>query len=97
MGISTKHFSLATTQRGQSHASLCARFFPPDQDLCVELTTLRPQLSIVKNRKLRLMHKLNSHINIKLFKPREMHDLLVIYGHDHEAARVRGTEAGHSC
>ncbi len=68
-------------------------FYLPQQDLYVELTTLRPQLSTRKNRKMRRMKELYPDINIKLFKRREMHDLMLKYGLDQEAARVEGTDA----
>jgi hypothetical protein len=55
-------------------------FYLPQQDLYVELTTLKPELSTRKNRKLRLMQELYPEINIKLFKRREMRSLMVKYG-----------------
>ena len=45
-------------------------FYLPDQDLYIELTTLRPKLATFKNRKLSRI-ELYPEINIKLFKRRE--------------------------
>lgn len=68
-------------------------FYLPDQDLYVELTTLRPQLSNRKNRKLRRMQELYPEINVKLYKRREMRGLMVKYGLYEHAEEIFGTEA----
>ena len=68
-------------------------FYLPQQDLYVELTTLRPKLSNKKNRRIRRMKELYPQINVKLFKRREMRDLMVKYGLYQEAEHIRGTEA----
>jgi hypoxanthine phosphoribosyltransferase len=68
-------------------------FYLPQQDLYIEITTLRPQLSTHKNRKLRRMKELYPDVNIKLLKRREVRDLMVKYGLDQEAERFLGTEA----
>jgi len=68
-------------------------FYLPDQDLYVELTTLRPQLSTKKNKKMRLMAEQYPNINIKLMKRREMRDLMVKYGLYAEAEPIQGTQA----
>jgi bifunctional protein TilS/HprT len=68
-------------------------FYLPGQDLYVELTTLKPGLATHKNRKMRRMEELYPEINIKLFKRREMRSLMVKYGLESEAQRIRGTDA----
>jgi hypothetical protein len=68
-------------------------FYLPQQDLYVELTTLRPKLSNKKNRRMRRMQELYPEISIKLFKRREMRDLMVKYGLYQEAEQIRGTGA----
>jgi len=68
-------------------------FYLPQQDLYIELTTLRPQLSSHKNRKIRRLKELYPGINIKLFKRREMHTMMVKYGLDSEAERIQGSQA----
>lgn len=68
-------------------------FYLPQQDLYVELTTLRPQLSTKKNYKLKRIKELYPEINIKLFKRRDMHDLMVKYGLDQAAGEIEGDEA----
>ena len=68
-------------------------FYLPEQDLYVELTTLRPQLIRHKNRKLRRMNELYPDINIKLFKRSDLRDLMIRYGLDEEAEKLLGTDA----
>jgi hypothetical protein len=68
-------------------------FYLPQQDLYIELTTLRPQLVTIKNRKMRLMAKLYPDVKIKLFKRKEMRDLMIKYGLYKEAGVIAGTSA----
>ncbi len=86
-------FPLEWDAAGNVVEAFAPDFYLPQQDLYVELTTLRPQLSTRKNRKMRRMKELYPDINIKLFKRREMRDLMIKYGLEQEAARVRGTDA----
>jgi hypoxanthine phosphoribosyltransferase len=86
-------FPLAWDKAGKVVQAFAPDFYLPQQDLYVELTTLRPQLSTRKNRKLRRMKELYPDVNVKLFKRREMRELMVKYGLDREAARVEGTGA----
>ena len=68
-------------------------FYLPQQDLYIELTTLRPELSTKKNRKIRRMGELYPQIHIKLLNRRDLRDLMIKYGLDHEASLIRGTTA----
>ena len=68
-------------------------FYLPQQDLYVELTTLRPKLIRIKNRKLRILQELYPEVKVKLFKRQDMRCLLLKYGLDQEAARISGTAA----
>jgi hypothetical protein len=68
-------------------------FYLPEQDLYLELTTLRPKLATFKNRRLRRMKELYPEINIKLFKRREMHKMMVKFGLEQEAVQIQGTAA----
>lgn len=86
-------FPLQWNDRGDITEAFSPDFYLPDQNLYIELTTLRPELTTKKNRKLRRMKELYPDINIKLFKRREMRDLMVKYGLDHEAAEITGTKA----
>lgn len=86
-------FPLEWDENGNVTLAFSPDFYLPDQDLYIELTTLRPQLSTRKNKKIRLMNQLYPHINIKLLKRREMRDLMVKYGLFDEANHLQGTEA----
>ena len=68
-------------------------FFLPEQNLYVELTTLRPKLTLRKNRKLKRVKELYPDINIKLFKRRELRNMMLRFGLEAEAERIFGTEA----
>jgi len=68
-------------------------FYLPEQNLYLELTTLRPKLATYKNRRLRRMKELYPEVNIKLFKRREMHKLMVKFGLEDEAMQIQGTAA----
>jgi hypothetical protein len=86
-------FELEWDESGNVTQAFTPDFYLPQQDLYVELTTLRPQLSTKKNQKLKRIRELYPDINIKLFKRREMHDLMVKYGLDREAGAIQGSEA----
>jgi hypoxanthine phosphoribosyltransferase len=68
-------------------------FYLPQQDLYIELTTLRPRLANYKNRRIRRMKELYPNVNIKLYKRRELHKLMVKFGLETEAEQTRGDEA----
>jgi len=68
-------------------------FYLPEQNLYLELTTLRPKLATFKNRRLRRMNELYPEINVKLFKRREIHKLMVKFGLEQEAEQTQGTAA----
>lgn len=68
-------------------------FYLPQQNLYVELTTLRPKLTQRKNRKLKELKQLYPDINIKLFKRRELRNMMLRFGMIDEAEHIFGTEA----
>lgn len=68
-------------------------FYLPGQNLYVELTTLRPKLTQRKNRKLKRVKELYPDLNIKLFKRRELRNMMLRFGMSEEAERIFGTEA----
>jgi hypothetical protein len=86
-------FPLEWEENGAITEAFTPDFYLPAQDLYVELTTLRPHLSTFKNRRLRRMHELYPHIQVKLLKRRELRAMLIKYGLVDEAARISGTEA----
>jgi hypothetical protein len=88
-----RSFALQWDAQGNVTEAFRPDFYLPQQNLYVELTTLRPRLSTHKNRKMRRMKELYPDINIKLFKRREMRDLMVKYGLMNEAQQIQGTAA----
>lgn len=86
-------FPLEWDDKGNVVTAFTPDFFLPEQNLYIELTTLRPKLSSFKNRKLRLLKELYPDVNVKLFKRRDIRGLLEKYGLDGDAASYRGDEA----
>jgi hypoxanthine phosphoribosyltransferase len=86
-------FPLRWDDQGNVTAAFAPDFYLPDQDLYVELTTLRPKLITVKNRKLRRLRELYPDVNVKLFRRRDLRDLMIKYGFDQEAKKIAGTAA----
>lgn len=56
-------------------------FYLPDQDLYVELTTMKQRLVTRKHRKLRRLRALYPHIHVKLLYRRDYYELLARYGY----------------
>lgn len=88
-----KTFELAWDEDGNLLEAFSPDFYLPQQDLYIELTTLRPQLTTIKNKKIRRINELYPEINIKLFKRRDIRDLMVKFGLDDDAQSIMGTEA----
>ncbi len=86
-------FNLEWDEQGNVIEAFSPDFYLPQPGLYIELTTLRPQLATRKNRKIRRMKELYPEVNVKLFKRKEMHDLMVKYGLDQQAMRIEGTDA----
>jgi hypothetical protein len=86
-------FPLEWDARGNVVEAFSPDFYLPQQDLYIELTTLRPKLSTKKNRKMRRMKELYPDINVKLIKRKEMRALLVKFGLDDQAAKIIGSQA----
>lgn len=86
-------FPLERDEQGNVTEAFAPDFYLPEQDLYVELTTVRPELSSFKNRKLKRMQELYPDVNIKLFKRREVRNLMLKYGLLDEAAEIAGSKA----
>ena len=89
-------FALEWDRHGQVTAAFSPDFYLPQQDLYVELTTMRPKLITKKNRKVRRLQELYPEINIKLFKRNDLRDMMIKYGIDQEAESLLGTAANGS-
>lgn len=88
-----KTFELEWNENGKVKLAFTPDFYLPDQQLFIELTTLRPQLATIKNKKIRLMYEHYPDVNIKLLKRRDIRDLLIKYGLYEEASNFQGTDA----
>lgn len=86
-------FDLEWDKKGQVKLAFTPDFYLPQQNLYVELTTMRPQLTKIKNKKMRLMAELYADIQVKLMKRRDIRDLMIKYGLYDHADKLRGTEA----
>lgn len=86
-------FPLEVDADGRVLEAFTPDFYLPQQNLYIELTTLRPHLARYKNRRMRLMHELYPEVNVKLLKRRELRDMLIKYGLMQEAEPIEGTEA----
>jgi hypothetical protein len=86
-------FALERDGEGNVVEAFAPDFYLPQQDLYIELTTLRPNLTTRKNRKIRLMESLYPEINVKLFKRADLRNLMVKYGLDQQARKISGTDA----
>jgi hypothetical protein len=86
-------FPLQWDEAGNIIEAFSPDFYLPEQDLYIELTTLRPQLITRKNRKLRRFKEIYPDVNIKLFKRGDLRSLLVKYGLEREASLIRGSDA----
>ena len=88
-----RSFALEWDDKSNVKIAFTPDFYLPEQDLYVELTTMRPKLVTVKNRKLRRMNELYPEINIQLWKRSDLRALMLRFGLDEEAARIMGTAA----
>jgi len=83
-------FPLRWDADGHAIESFTPDFYLIDQDLFVELTTLKQKLVTRKNRKLRLLRALYPDIKIKLFYGRDMKSLMTKYGLRENPEQRRG-------
>jgi len=86
-------FPLKWDDEGNVLEAFTPDFYLPEQNLFVELTTLRPRLTTRKNRKLKRLKELYPEINIKLFKRRELRNMMLRFGLREEVERIIGTDA----
>ncbi len=86
-------FPLRWDKSGNVIEAFTPDFYLPQQNLYIELTTLRPRLSTYKNRRIRLMNQLYPEVNVKLLKRRDLRDLMIKFGLDAQAAAISGTSA----
>ena len=73
-------FPLETNEEGKVTEAFTPDFYLPEQDLYIELTTMKQSLVTRKNRKVRKLRKLFPDINIRIFYQRDFYRLMAKYG-----------------
>jgi len=86
-------FALAWDEEKKVTQAFSPDFYLPEQDLYVELTTARPKLVTIKNRKIRRMGELYPDVNVQLWKRGDLRNMMIRFGMDEQAADIKGTEA----
>lgn len=86
-------FPLEWDDKGNVIIAFTPDFYLPEQNLFIELTTLRPKLTLKKNRKMKRIKELYPEINIKIYKRRELRNLMLRFGMVEEAQKIFGTQA----
>ncbi len=73
-------FTLETDAHGRVIEAFTPDFYLPEQDLYIELTTMKQSLVTRKNRKVRKLRRLYPGINIRIFYQRDFYNLMAKYG-----------------
>ena len=73
-------FVLKEDKDGNARVAFSPDFYLPEQNLYVEVTTMRQKLITRKNRKIRQLRERYPHINIKLFTRKDFRTLLAHWG-----------------
>ena len=79
-----RRMGVRVDKEGRQVAAFTPDFYLPDQDLYVEITTIKPKQVRRKNRKIRWLLEDYPEINIKLFKRSDFRQLMAKYGMDDE-------------
>lgn len=86
-------FVLRVDKEGKPSVAFTPDFYLPDQDLYVEITTIRPKQVRRKNRKIHWLLEHYPEINIKLFKRSDFRQLMAKHGrNDAEVAAWIGAD-----
>jgi len=73
-------FVLEEDKEGNPVEAFSPDFYLPEQNLYVELTTMRQQLITKKNRKIRRLRERYPYVNVKLFTRKDFRTLLAQWG-----------------
>jgi hypothetical protein len=77
-----RSFVLETDAEGRVREATRPDFYLPEQDLYLEITTMKQSLATRKNRKLRKLRERYPDVKVKLFYKRDFERLLRKYGID---------------
>lgn len=86
-------FALEWDEDGNVKEAFTPDFYLPDQEMYIELTTLRSGLMNRKHRKLRRLKELYPDVQIKMVNRRDFANLLFKYGLEEEEDRLVGQSA----
>lgn len=86
-------FVLREDEQGHVLEAFTPDFYLPDQDLYVELTTMRQDLITKKNRKIRELQQRYPYINIKLFNRHDFQALFTRWGMSAQARALAARKA----
>jgi len=86
-------FPLRWDEDGHILEAFSPDFYLVEQDLYVELTTLRPRLMRIKKRKLRLLRELYPEVNVKLWSRKDFIRFLERFGLEERSQVLVGQEA----
>lgn len=75
-----RSFTLETNERGEVVEAFAPDFYLSDQDLYIELTTMKQSLVTRKNRKVRKLRRLYPEINLRIFYQRDFYRLMAKFG-----------------
>lgn len=75
-----RSFTLETNERGDILEAFRPDFYLTDQDLYIELTTMKQSLVTRKNRKVRKLRRLYPEINLRIFYQRDFYRLMAKFG-----------------
>ena len=75
-----RSFPLQWDKDGKVLEAFTPDFYLPEQDLYVELTTMKQANVTKKNRKIRLLRAIYPHVNIQVFYQKDVQDLVIKYG-----------------
>lgn len=89
----TTTFPLEWDDEGRVLEAFSPDFYLVDQDLYVELTTLRQKLMRIKHRKIRRIQELYPEVRIRLWNRADIVRLLEHYGLAERSAELVGQEA----
>ncbi len=80
-----RSFVLETDDAGRVREAATPDFYLPEQDLYLEVTTMKQSLVTRKNRKIRKLRERYPHVKVKLFYKRDFERLVEKYGLDFAA------------
>jgi len=86
-------FPLEWDKDGNVSLAFTPDFYLPDQEVYIELTTVRTSLANKKNYKQRRMAELYPEVNLILLKRKDLRNLMVKFGLDQQANQIIGTGA----